>query len=86
MRLKKSKNSAEEELVMLINEGYEIVNFMNGDYQDKFDIGSFDFEEDHEIYRNMFVEWRNNASSCLWKAVSRGQDKQNTLYRVINNP
>ncbi|MEQ9548432.1 hypothetical protein [Coleofasciculus sp. G3-WIS-01] len=48
MRLKKSKNAAEEELVMFINEGYEIVNFMNGDYQDKLDNGTFDSEKDNE--------------------------------------
>lgn len=65
MRLKKSKNAAEEELVMLINEAYEIVNFMNGDYQDKLDNKTFDSEQDNQLYRSMLIKWSNKVLSTL---------------------
>lgn len=45
MKLKKLKNAAGEELVILINKSHEIVNFMTGDYQDKLDNRTFDSEQ-----------------------------------------
>ena len=65
MRLKKSKNTAEEELVMLIDEGYQIVNFMHGDYQDKLDNGIFDSEQDNQLYINKFIQWNNKVVLIL---------------------
>lgn len=81
MRLKKSKNAAEEELVMLINEGYEIVNFMNGDYQDKLDNGTFDSEQDNQLYRSMFVEWRDKAISVL-ESIFPTRLEANSFFRT----
>jgi hypothetical protein len=65
MRLKKSKNAAEEELIMLINDGYQIINFMHGDYQGKLESGTFDSERDNQMYGDMFVEWRDKVCSVV---------------------
>lgn len=81
MRLKKSKNAAEEELVMLINEGYEIVNFMNGDYQDKLDNGTFDSERDNQLYRSMFIEWRDKVLSIL-EAIFPTELEAHSFFRT----
>jgi hypothetical protein len=65
MRLKKSKNAAEEELVMLINESYQILNFLYEDLHQKSENGTFDSERDYQLYESMFVEWRNKVYSGL---------------------
>ena len=41
MRLKKSRNTAEEELVSLLNKGYQILTWLRADYNSKRQEGSF---------------------------------------------
>jgi len=89
MRLKKSKNAAEEELVTLINEGYKIADFMNEDYHEKSIHNDFDSGKDNKIYRDMFNEWGNKVVSVLDSIFPTSLESSSfihTQYTLLGSP
>lgn len=65
MRLKVSKSSAEERIVQLINKGYQLLNFLKGDYQQKLTQKSFSAETDNPHYEKLINEWAWTSASEL---------------------
>ena len=59
MRLRKSKNAAQEELTSLINEGYRYLAWLKIHYGQKVTDGTFDPELDNKLYSDAFDMWAN---------------------------
>ena len=60
MRLKKSKNTAQDELTALVNEGYRVLSWLKSDYAQKKNAGTFVSERDNPGYLKVFEDWANN--------------------------
>jgi hypothetical protein len=60
MRLRKSKNAAQEELTVLVNEGYRYLVWLNADYVQKIGDKAFDPEQDNNVYSKAFESWANS--------------------------
>lgn len=65
MRLKKSKSSAEEELVSLLNEGYNLVHHIQDDYHQKSQQNIFNPEIDIPNYRDRLGDWAIKVAESL---------------------
>lgn len=59
MRLRKSKNAAQEELTSLVNEGYRYLAWLNADYAKKKADSTFSPELDNKLYSDAFETWAN---------------------------
>jgi hypothetical protein len=57
MRLKKSRVAAEEELIPLLNEGYQILTWIKTHYHEAQEQDSFDSERDNQLYEDTVNEW-----------------------------
>lgn len=57
MRLKKSRVAADEELLVLINEGYGVLNGIQADYREKRSHNDFKAEVDNARYEQAVDEW-----------------------------
>jgi hypothetical protein len=65
MRLRKSKNTAEEELIVLLNRGYQVLNSLRADYNSKRQEGSFNPAIDHQRYEHAVNEWGGEVINTL---------------------
>lgn len=65
MRLKKSKVSAEEELVPFINEGYRILTWVKTHYHEAHEQGTFDSDRDNKLYEDAVNEWGDKVVQAL---------------------
>ena len=65
MRLKKSKVAAEEELTALVNEGYNILNWIKRHYHETRGQGTFDSSRDSQTYENVANEWGHKVVQTL---------------------
>ncbi|MHC9544608.1 MAG: hypothetical protein AB9903_34255 [Vulcanimicrobiota bacterium] len=65
MRLKKQKNTAEEELIALENEGYEILEYIKQDYYLKRSCKKYDPNRDNALYRDLIKQWENKVAQNL---------------------
>jgi hypothetical protein len=65
MRLKKSRNSAEEEIISLQNEGYKILNWLKLDYNEKIQAKTFNSAVDHQRYKDSVNEWGWRVNNIL---------------------
>jgi hypothetical protein len=65
MRLKKSKNAAEEQLIALTNEGYRILSWLQSDYREKRNQKTFNAETDHKRYEEPVNEWGDKVIDAL---------------------
>ena len=65
MRLKKSKNAAQEQLIALVNEGYKIHAWLRSDYVEKRRQGTFDPNSDHQKYKDIVNEWGARVVDAL---------------------
>lgn len=65
VRLKKSRNTAEEEIVRLLNQGYQLLNTLKADYTQKRKAGTYDAAVDHQRHTNAVNEWGGDVISAL---------------------
>ncbi len=65
MRLKKSRSTAEEELIGVINEGYHILNATHEDYRRKSENKSFVAQQDNHWYRVGIRDWIRRVENVL---------------------
>jgi len=65
MRLKKSKNTAEEELIILLNKGYHILNWLKADYSEKRRGDSFNSAVDYQKYGDVVNDWGREVINTL---------------------
>src|SRR4051794_1151001 len=65
MRLRKSKNAADEELILLLNSGYQILRWLKEDYDEKRRSGSFSREVDHDAYGSRVNQWGGEVIGTL---------------------
>jgi hypothetical protein len=65
VRLKKSRNTAEEEIVRLLNQGYQLLNTLKADYTQKRKAGTYDAAVDHHRHTNAVKEWGRDVISAL---------------------
>jgi hypothetical protein len=65
MRLKKSKNTAQEKLTALVNEGYRILHSIHTDFRQKRAAGTFESDKDHERYSRLVNEWVDDVVAAL---------------------
>lgn len=67
MRLRIHYSAANEELVSLINDGYESINQVQGDYNNRKKEGSYNDKNDVPIISQPVESWASNVSSALLK-------------------
>ena len=65
MRLKMAKSTAEEELSLLVSEGYKIASWMYTDYSSKATAGTYDQATDNKLYENTINAWLNKVEAAL---------------------
>jgi len=65
MRLRKSRNAAEEEIILLLNKGYQILNWLKADYSEKRQAGAFNAAVDHQNYTDVVNEWGRDVIASL---------------------
>src|SRR3990170_1915458 len=65
MRLKKSKNAAEEDIIRMLNDGYRILNWLKSDYAQKKQNGTFNATTDHQRYNDVVNDWGQQVVSRL---------------------
>jgi hypothetical protein len=65
MRLLKSKSSAEEELLILVNEGHKIYQWLHDDYRDKRNSGEYKPEIDNPVYKDRINQWGKAVVQAL---------------------
>ncbi len=65
MRLKKSRNAAEEEIIRLLNRGYQLLNWLKTDYSQKRKSETFNAEIDHQRHTDAVNEWGRNVIAAL---------------------
>jgi hypothetical protein len=65
MRLKKSRNASEEEIIFLLNRGYQLLNWLKADYSQKRSSGTFNAALDHQRYADAVNEWGHNVIAAL---------------------
>jgi len=65
MRLKKSRNASEEEIIRLLNRGYQLLNWLKADYSQKRISGIFNAAVDHQRYTDAVNEWGRNVIAAL---------------------
>lgn len=61
MRLKISRNAAEERLRVCLNEGYELRRFIAQDYKQLHESESFDKDADNKRYAALYAGWGNRV-------------------------
>lgn len=65
MRLKKSRNAADEEVILLLNEGYQLLNGLKADYNQKRKSGTFNATVDHQRYADAVDKWGRDVTAAL---------------------
>jgi len=65
MRLRKSRNTAEEELINLLNKGYQVLNWLKVDYSQKRQSGAFNPATDHKRHEDIVNEWGREVTNTL---------------------
>jgi len=65
MRLKMAKSTAEEELSLLVSEGYKIASWMLEDYSDKKTADTYNMETDNALYQEKLNNWYVNVVGAL---------------------
>lgn len=65
MRLRKSRNTAEEDLIILLNKGYQALNWLKVDYNQKRQSGAFNSTVDHKRYEDIVNEWGREVTNTL---------------------
>ena len=65
MRLKMAKSTAEEELSLLVSEGYKIASWMGADYTQKASNGTYNEVTDNKLYENTINAWLKKVESAL---------------------
>ncbi len=65
MRLEMAKSTAEEELSLLVSEGYKIASWMGADYSRKAAEGTYNFTTDNKLYENTINAWLNKVEAAL---------------------
>jgi hypothetical protein len=65
MRLRKSRNAAEEEIIRLLNSGYQILNWLKADYSQQRQTAKFDSTADHQKHADVVNEWWRGVIDSL---------------------
>lgn len=65
MHLKKSRNASEEEIILLLNRGYQPLNWLKADYSQKRKSGTFNAAVDHQRHAEAVNEWGRNVIAAL---------------------
>lgn len=65
MRLTRSKNSAEEELTLLLSEGYSMLQWLRSDYRSRVKGQTFSAERDNQEYTNTINKWGDLVLQAL---------------------
>ena len=65
MRLKKSKNTADEELIDLLNRGYQILFWLRADFNEKKQNDLFNSANDQQNYRDIVNRWGGEVLETL---------------------
>lgn len=65
MRLKCSSASARERLVLLVNEGYSVLNEVRDKYQKAKTAGTYDDQRDPKVYGSEFETWAQKVVEDL---------------------
>lgn len=65
MRLRKSRNAAEEEIIILLNKGYQLLNWLKADYSHKRKSGLFNSASDHQTYTDAVNDWGREVIAAL---------------------
>jgi hypothetical protein len=65
MRLKKSWNASEEEIIHLLNKGYQLLDWLKVDYSQKCKSAAFNAAVDHQIHTDAVNEWGRNVTTAL---------------------
>jgi len=77
MRLRIHYSAADEELVTLVNDGYESISRAQGDYKKKKDEGTYDDKKDVSTISQQVENWATSVisplfqGSCPAKGLSR---------------
>ena len=65
MRLKISVASANEQLIVQINRGYETVSAIRQDYNAKKGATTYDTARDNNVFEEELYHWANDAAETL---------------------
>lgn len=80
MRLKKSRTTAEEELISVINEGYRILNVIHQDYRQKTENKTFTPQMDNHWYEIGIRDWRSQAVNVLNSTFPTGLEANSFVH------
>jgi hypothetical protein len=92
MRLLKSKNSAQEALTALVNEGCRLLSSIESDCDDKRQNGTFNTEADNNKYEESIKQWANKEVIPALNSIFPTELEQNifinreTSMRVVYRP
>ena len=65
MRLKKSRNTSDEQLIAVLNSGYHLLNWLKTDYDRKRTQGTYDPAQDHQKYTDRVNQWGQTVIETL---------------------
>ena len=80
---RKSKNAAEEELVQLINAGYQVLGFIDADFTEKKKNITFSQDTDLEIYGAKVNEWGANVIATLIMKPTGTAEETSMASRIV---
>jgi hypothetical protein len=65
LRLKISANAANEQLIAIINSGYDVLRTLRADYHEKRSAGTYSPDQDNAVYRTAIAAWVHPTIAAL---------------------